>query len=170
MTYWYLLFGFAALLAAATLRQQSAGASIETFGGRESGFRLGNILLGIAGVALLVVGFASVNVTLSSETWYERSPIRELILFGVMALGMLARMLSLSIENRREFKKKNPGKTPGALDLDAWDLVYPFLSSSICFGALMQATSEEHLGALTLCFAFQNGFFWQTIVGGAKPS
>ncbi|MDP5220826.1 hypothetical protein Q5Y75_26930 [Ruegeria sp. 2205SS24-7] len=107
---------------------------------------------------------------LGTAPWYEESPFREILLFVFMGLGMLARMISQAIEERRKYRLKNPGKPAPKLVLDHWELAYPFLSSAICFGALIEASLSSRFDFALALFAFQNGFFWQTVLASAKPT
>jgi hypothetical protein len=79
-------------------------------------------------------------------------------------------MVSLAIEERRDYRLKNPGKPVPKLTLDHWELAYPFLSSAAVFGALIQSTGDRGFDLVLALFAFQNGFFWQTILPSAKPA
>lgn len=131
--------------------------------------RVARVLSGGLGLGLLLVALVAGPVFLGGGAWYERSPVRELLLFLLMGLGMVARMLSMAIEERRAARARaEDGRAP-SLALDRWDLVYPFLSSAICFGALVEAAGGRDFDLLLAIFAFQNGFFWQTVLAGAKP-
>ena len=153
MTYWWFATSGSFFLAALAWRSR----------------RVSSVVLFGLGVLTLLAGIATVTGALSSVPWFARSPVREAILFGTMGLGMIARMLSLAIEERRKARAKAPTKPPPSLALDTWDVLYPFLSSAITFGALLEATTGRNLDLMLLLFAFQNGFFWQTVLGAAKP-
>ena len=75
-----------------------------------------------------------------------------------MLLGMAARTLSLAIEQSRR------GDNIRQLNVDLWDFVYPFLVAFITFGAVMAQVGSSALSLTGLIFAFQNGFFWQTLM------
>ena len=70
------------------------------------------ILLQLSGAAAIILVFAVVAFLLSdlsflsNTVWYDRSPWREMILFVLMAVGMLARVVSVAIESRREEIKR----------------------------------------------------------------
>jgi hypothetical protein len=116
--------------------------------------------------AFLLVAAALVfpeSLSLGKDDWYEASPYKELILFVLMLLGMTARALSLAIEERKKTLSTAAGGAPG-LNIDLWDFVYPFLVSFITFGAVMSQIGTSPLGLTTMIFAFQNGFFWQTLI------
>lgn len=180
MTYWWFLFAIAAFTAAVSLASQRQEVVPPTPGQHGDSTQKGmrstfyrytlSITLLLAGIFTTAVAFQSVNEFLSSEIWYDRSPYKELIMFGLMGIGMLARIVSEAVEERRKARAKlKPGEAIPAIHLSGWDLLYPFLSSSICFGALFESVGHKALDFAILLLAFQNGFFWQTIVGGARP-
>ncbi|WP_171236315.1 hypothetical protein [Ruegeria sp. HKCCA6837] len=124
------------------------------------------VLLAILFFAIAIV---SADRFLSGDSWFERSPVREMILFALMGLGMIARMISLAIEERSAKRAKlEAGEATPDLRIDGWDILYPFLSSSICFGALTETVSSMVMSLPVLLLAFQNGFFWQTVLGGVR--
>lgn len=170
MTYWWLLASLAAALVALSvlLPRQSHPGEVPPPRSRRirSWHLLAFVLAGLA-VLLFFVALASIRTFMGPESWYERSPARELLLFASMGLGMVAHVLSVAIEERRERRRKNPrGRHP--VRIDPWELLYPFLASTICFGAILEATRATELGLMVLFFAFQNGFFWQAVVGSAR--
>jgi cell division protein FtsW (lipid II flippase) len=88
-------------------------------------------------VLCILTGVLSTGVSyLGAEHWYDDSPTKELILFGLMMLGMTASTLSQAIEERRRARQKRLGQGV-SLQIDVWDFVYPFLVSFITFGAIM---------------------------------
>ena len=161
LTYWILATAFALLLVVFSIAQKKRQLA--------SGRAL-MIVLALVALALFIVGIAATGTFLGPEAWYEVSPVRELLLFLLMGAGMLARLISQAIEVRREIKLRNPDKPPPKLELDHWELLYPFLSSVVCFGALIEATSGRSFDLVLAILAFQNGFFWQTVFATAKPN
>ena len=136
-----------------------------------------NAKLAAAAVVFLVVIGATLfdtNVFLGAEVWYEKSPYREVILFGLMLLGMLARSLSIAIEERREkikrMKENGEDSPVVSIQLDYWELFYPTLFSVITFGALLSQLSDQSLSIAAIVLSFQTGFFWQTIIKQRKES
>jgi hypothetical protein len=101
--------------------------------------------------------------TLGGDIWYDRDPWKELITFAVMILGMVCRTLSQAIEQRRVLTVADKSTQP--IGIDKWDMIYPFLVSFITFGGLLSQIREQTMGLTMLVFAFQNGFFWQTLIG-----
>jgi TctA family transporter len=93
------------------------------------------------------------------------SPIRECLLFVIMLLGMMARMLSLAIEERRtRVKALELDEEKEKLRIDRWEFVYPMLFAVPTFGAIISQLQSEKLSIVATTLAFQNGFFWQTII------
>ncbi len=119
------------------------------------------------GLALLVAAgvygyFESGSVVLAPESWYDTTPFKELILFFVMVLGMVARSVSAAIERRKDAATAASGLF--GLPLDLWDIVYPLLFSVVTFGALVGQVGSEALSVPGLVMSFQTGFFWQTLL------
>jgi hypothetical protein len=79
-------------------------------------------------------------------------PWREISLYFVMLVGMAAKYLFDAIDktNKIEFKK--------------WQLFKPMLISPIVFGVVYGSIGENTPLLMNLIFAFQNGFFWQTVL------
>jgi hypothetical protein len=99
----------------------------------------------------------------------NESPLKELVLFLIMLLGMLARMLSLAIEQHQSAKAAGRRINPKlGLKLDRWDFIYPTLFAVPTFCGLLSQLPSQALSLAVLALAFQNGFFWQTIL--KKPS
>jgi hypothetical protein len=48
--------------------------------------------------------------------------------------------------------------------INKWQLFRPMLVSPIVFGAVYGSIGEDTALLLNLIFAFQNGFFWQTVL------
>lgn len=166
MTYWWLLLSIACCLLAICTHVAAKTKSVQI--NRALRFLLEGGLILLA-ILLFFVALSSARKYLSDDSWYDVSPAREIILFAFMGLGMLARMLSLAIEDRsaRRAKMKLNQEVPN-IHLDGWDLLYPFLSSSICFGALVETVESMTMSIAVLVLAFQNGFFWQTVLGAIR--
>jgi hypothetical protein len=98
------------------------------------------------------------SILLGTDSWYNQSPYKEAILFALMLAGMASRTLSLAIEQSRQSDGSR------RVNVDLWDFVYPFLVAFITFGAVMAQIGSTELSLTNLVFAFQNGFFWQTIM------
>jgi hypothetical protein len=116
-------------------------------------------------IAIVVYGLTVIEgpVHLGEQLpWYQASPYREIILFVFMIFGMMARVLSAAIEERRN-RMRDGTQAPG-LNLDFWESTYPLLFSVITFGALLTQVGDNNLGVTVIVLAFQTGFFWQTII------
>ena len=129
--------------------------------------RLGLLLCTVIVFAIAVYLMSGVTF-LGEAAWYDRFPYREIILFLIMLIGMVARTLTLAIERRRKViarlsESGAPLEKP-KLDLDVWEFSYPFLASVLTFGGLLSQIGDEHLSLLVLILAFQTGFFWQTLL------
>jgi hypothetical protein len=124
-------------------------------------------LLGIIAAIFCLLSFLSWPVFLGSEAWFDRSPWKQLLLFLLMIAGMVCRTVSQAIELRREIPASTRAGAP--LSIDKWDLVYPFLVSFLTFGAIMAQIGSQIISLPALVFAFQNGFFWQTLIGRPLP-
>jgi hypothetical protein len=76
----------------------------------------------------------------------------EFSLYLTMLLGMAAKYLydAIGENNTLKFQK--------------WQLFKPMLISPIVFGAIYGNTGDEASKYLLLVFAFQNGFFWKTVL------
>jgi hypothetical protein len=123
----------------------------------------------IIGMAAAVYGLTAIEhpLHLGEEiAWYQISPYREIVLFVFMVLGMLARVLSAAIEERRSQVRQ--GNAAPALRLDIWESAYPLLFSVMTFGALLTQVGESKLTVAVIVLAFQTGFFWQTIIKQPK--
>ncbi len=106
----------------------------------------------------------------STPDWHQQLnswPFRELILFGALLFGMIARVLSLAIE-RRDADVVGGGTKPD-LKIDRWQFVYPMLFAIPTFGGLLSQTQTSEVSTTSVVMAFQTGFFWQTILKRLEP-
>ncbi len=120
-------------------------------------------LLSISIGWLLVPGGRFLGGPSTAGGWPVLTPYREAILFVVMLTGMMARMLSLAIEKRRAALDAAPNASV-SLHIDRWEFVYPTLVAVPTFGAVLGQFPSGGLDVPILALAFQNGFFWQTIL------
>lgn len=122
------------------------------------------------GAAVGLVHAVTEPATLGPADWWtalKTTPFRELILFWLVLLGMMARELSLAIEQREK-----QGAKAGAnsrLKIDKWQFVYPMLFTIPTFGGLLAHIQGDTLTVAEGVLAFQTGFFWQTILGRRRP-
>jgi hypothetical protein len=120
----------------------------------------------VASFIVVLFEMIAAPATLGSSTilgFLNQSPTREFLLFAVMLLGMMARMLSLAIEERRTHLMRSEAASNPELRIDKWEFVYPMLFAVPTFGALLSQLQTESLSVPAVTLAFQNGFFWQTL-------
>lgn len=132
------------------------------------------IWCGLALSALILSAYFFENVaTLGvKSSWYDESPAKELLYFGVMLLGMMARYLTKAIETRREkieeLRRLNTDFKKPSIEFDAWEFAYPFFISFITFGLLMSQMEKDTVNIPNIALSFQTGFFWQTILSAKQ--
>ena len=138
------------------------------FGGFRWRWWVKGMLAIAAPLAIVVLALIAKPTTLGPPTFFSffnQSPVREFALFTIMILGMMARMLSLAIEERRaKLAKAIEGAPDQKLRIDKWEFVYPMLFAVPTFGALLAQLQTEFLSIPAVALAFQNGFFWQTLL------
>jgi len=122
----------------------------------------------ILAVAILVL-LHGAPVTLGPRVaWYEKAPARELLLFALMVLGMMARYFTKAIEVRRgkiaELRKQSTTVVKPPIEFDTWEFAYPLFVSVVTFGALLSQLKEPAISIASLTMSFQTGFFWQTVL------
>jgi hypothetical protein len=106
-------------------------------------------------VLLLVERLLSVQFLVQEGALAERSPWTSLVYFAAMVAGMLAQTVWDALH------KRQPNQAP---TFDKWEFVKPGLVAPIVFIAVYQTISDPAFKVMTLLFAFQNGFFWQTVL------
>lgn len=108
------------------------------------------------------------------NAWYNTSPMRELIVFGLMIAGMVARYFHQAIDRRREkiaaLKLAGDDSAIPGIDFDFWEFSYPFFVSVITYGALLSQIGDASLTISTTTLSFQFGFFWQTLLSNSSPT
>ena len=75
-----------------------------------------------------------------------------------MIMGMAAKYLfdAIGEKNKIHFEK--------------WQLFKPMLVAPIVFVAFYATVNQESSFLMTIGFSFQNGFFWQTVLGEKKKA
>lgn len=121
------------------------------------------LLTMLALVAVVLVYWTSPQRHLGVFAWYQQTPWREGILFSLMLAGMTSRVLAVAIETRRRRIHHNANGA-NRLGVDIWDLFYPLLFSAMTFGVVLANVGDRVLDWSTVILAYQNGFFWQTIL------
>ena len=112
----------------------------------------------VCGASLLLGIFLILDYTGFIEkggtSFWAKVPWREIVLYFSMLGGMAAKYMYDWIENakarKRSFRK--------------WQLFKPMFVSPIIFGTIYGTIDPKTSMILLLVFAFQNGFFWQTIL------
>ena len=119
-------------------------------------------------IFIIAAYILSDRVFLDHKPWYDMSPFRDIILFMIMLFGMVARTLSRAIEKRNKkvklLEKENVDFTKPKIELDLWDFTYPVLFSFVTFGVLLSQIEQQVMGLMSIILAFQNGFFWKTVL------
>jgi drug/metabolite transporter (DMT)-like permease len=154
-----------------------AGASLAVilwFLERKGVLRLLTLVAAVLGILVVSVAFFVFQEpsSLGPEDWFDQSPVREMIFFLTMAIGMTAYTLTVAIEKRRaQLAEWRSGGQKGAkpgIELDAWEFSYPFLFSTMTFGGLLAQIGDVGVEVSTIVIAFQTGFFWQTVFDKLK--
>jgi len=132
---------------------------------RRTVHRVMGIIVAVAvAAAMLFLGFARYRglSVLSGPTppgptppFYENPSFVALCLFASMTLGMCAKAVWDAAESAQP---RQP------LRLNYRSMLVPVLVAPIVFISVIRAVGEGNLDALRLCFGFQNGFFWQTVL------
>jgi hypothetical protein len=104
---------------------------------------------------LLVERLLSVHFLAQEGVSSETSSSTALAYFAAVVAGMLAQTVWDALQ------KRQPNQAPA---FDKWEFVKPGLVAPIVFIAVYQTISEPAFKVVTLLFAFQNGFFWQTVL------
>lgn len=107
-------------------------------------------LLLFYGIGYILEYFGAIKK--SGFSFFARIPWLDIILFFCMIAGMAAKYFydTIGSGNKLVFKK--------------WQLFKPMLISPIVFGTIYRSTDTSTSVILLLIFAFQNGFFWQTVL------
>ena len=129
---------------------------------RSIGLILILLIFGISGYSLQDIDY------LGEDKWYNLSPYRAIILFFIMAIGMIASVLNKAISEHKKkiVQTKSAGSkyTRQIFKVDRWDVFQPFLISFLTFSGLLTQVGNQNLNLTTITLAFQTGFFWQTVL------
>jgi hypothetical protein len=121
-------------------------------------------LLFAAVIVVPVYGLIQPPTLGGRQSWLDKvseTPFRELILFAMLLFGMVARVVSVAIEQR------GVGEP---VKIDRWQFVYPMLFAIPTFGGLLSQIQTRNLALADTVLAFQTGFFWQTILKKSEPT
>jgi hypothetical protein len=120
---------------------------------RQIGFVLASIVGGLV-LFLCVEFFREPDFTSRGvSSFLAQIPWLEISCYFVMLVGMASKYLFDAIGEG--------GRRPR---VNKWQLFRPMLVSPIVFGAVYGSIGEDTALLLNLIFAFQNGFFWQTVL------
>lgn len=122
----------------------------------------------LAGILVVLTFTFQTQMFLGNIPWWEVAPWKQIIVGFLILLGMAFSLLNTAIINRRlrRLAALKRGKTDEiGLEFDWWDSAQPFLFSVFTFGGVWGAVGNSPLDVASVIFAFQNGFFWQAVVG-----
>jgi hypothetical protein len=119
---------------------------------RQVAFLLAVLLLGCVGVLVVETPVGRDPGTLRQGTGRSPLPWFEISLYVAMLLGMAAKYGYDAIGEGSH------------LTVQKWQLVKPMLVSPMVFGAIYGNMGGRTPPLLLLIFAFQNGFFWKTVL------
>jgi hypothetical protein len=85
-------------------------------------------------------------------SWTQQIPWWDIGLYFMMVVGMAAKYFFDAIG------------TGNQIDFQKWQFIKPVFISPIIFGVIYGKAGEGTALSLLLIFAFQNGFFWQTVL------
>lgn len=92
--------------------------------------------------------------------FFAKIPCLEIGLYFIMLMGMASKYLYDAIGERNRKKIK----------FNKWQFIRPFLVSPMIFIAVYSMIPETTSAFLLLIFAYQNGFFWQTVLYKVVPN
>jgi ABC-type Fe3+-siderophore transport system permease subunit len=128
------------------------------------------ILAIVAGVAISACGYYVVQPTIDPNAKHSlfgaNSFARALILYGSMVLGIIARELHEFLGQAPE-GKPGRGKKKRHWYREIWNsrgLGQALIVSPLVFFGVYKAANEQPDQVVALILAFQNGFFWKTIL------
>lgn len=95
--------------------------------------------------------------------WIELAPWKHIILIICMLFGMMSNyffeFLLVRIRAKESKRKVQPPKF-------VWEkFVLPFIMSGLVFGYFWGLYNKEPISLTVVLVSYQNGFFWQAIVG-----
>jgi len=94
----------------------------------------------------------------ATSSFWSQIPWIEVGLFFSMLVGMAAKYFYDAVDAMGRRKK---------ISFYKWQFFKPMLVSPIVFGTVYANIQQNTSSILLLIFAFQNGFFWQTVLN--KP-
>jgi len=122
------------------------------------------------------------STPMAPDKWWDRNPLRHLVFYVLMMLGIFGSILNKAIEERRNQASKLDSANESAkipLRLDGWDFVRGALLSWLTYAAVISQIGNGSVSFPTVLIAVQTGFVWETIaakrlgeqaVAASKPS
>ncbi|UCH94863.1 MAG: hypothetical protein JSV88_32040 [Candidatus Aminicenantes bacterium] len=97
---------------------------------------------------------------ITKGNFFAKIPWLEIGLYFIMLLGMVSKYLFDAIGEKKRKKIK----------FNKWQFIKPFLVSPMIFAAVYAMIPETTSALLLLIFAYQNGFFWHTVLYKVAPN
>jgi len=112
------------------------------------------IFLGALVYVLIDVFILQSGNGITKGDFFDRIPWLEIALYFIMLMGMASKYLFDAIGDKKRRKIK----------FNKWQFIKPFLISPMIFGVVYSTIPETTSTFLLLIFAYQNGFFWHTVL------
>lgn len=108
--------------------------------------------------SIKMIAQSSGNIDKGGSSFLAQIPWIEIVLYFCMILGMAGKYFFDAIGTGT--KKK--------IVIHKWLLVKPLFISPLVFGAIYVSIEKISSVVLLLVFAFQNGFFWQSVLSKSE--
>jgi hypothetical protein len=118
------------------------------------------IILGTLLYVLIDIFILQSRNGITKGDFFAKIPWLEIGLYFIMLLGMASKYLFDAIGEKKRKKIK----------FNKWQFIKPFLVSPMIFVAVYSMTPETTSAFLLLIFAYQNGFFWHTVLYKVVPN
>ena len=124
---------------------------------RKQFFFVGIIIVAGALIYVLLDAFileSNGEITKGEENIFSKIPWLDFGLYFIMLLGMASKYLYDAIGGKKRRK----------IRFNKWQFIKPFLVSPMIFATVYAMIPETTSAVMLLVFAYQNGFFWQTLL------
>jgi hypothetical protein len=118
------------------------------------------IILGALIYVLIDIFILQSRNGITKGNFFAKIPWLEIGLYLIMLVGMASKYLFDVIGDKKRKKIK----------FNKWQFIKPFLVSPMIFGAVYAMIPETTSALLLLIFAYQNGFFWHTVLNKIAPN
>ena len=118
------------------------------------------IILGALIYVLIDIFILQSQNGITKGNFFAKIPWLEIGLYLIMLVGMASKYLFDVIGDKKRKKIK----------FNKWQFIKPFLVSPMIFGAVYAMIPETTSALLLLIFAYQNGFFWHTVLNKIAPN